>query len=247
MSDYTKTVDFAAKDALASANPAKAAKGTEVDTEYNNISTAIATKFDVNDRNVANGIAPLDAGILVPPANLPVATETAIGALEIGTAAEVNALTATDKIIPPSKLGGGINAHNQTLLGIVDDLHTFVDPNADRVFGWDDTAGAAIGFSFGSGLATSGTVLDVAEAGVDHDTLLNFVANKHIDHAAVTLTGGTGISSTGLGDLTASRTINAEVASETVQGVVERANQAEVDAGTDSTRYISPLTLINTY
>lgn len=46
MSDYTKTTDFAIKDGLATGNPAKVIKGTEHDTEYNNIATAIATKAD---------------------------------------------------------------------------------------------------------------------------------------------------------------------------------------------------------
>lgn len=44
MSDYTKTVDFAAKDALATGDANKLAKGTEVGTEFDNIETAIATK-----------------------------------------------------------------------------------------------------------------------------------------------------------------------------------------------------------
>jgi hypothetical protein len=49
MSDYTKTVDFAAKDALTTGDSAKVIKGTEHDTEFNNIATAIATKYDSND------------------------------------------------------------------------------------------------------------------------------------------------------------------------------------------------------
>ncbi len=43
-------------------------------------------------------------------------------------------------------------------------------------------------------------------AGIDHDSLLNFVTNKHIDHSAVLITAGTGL--TGGGDITASRTID---------------------------------------
>jgi hypothetical protein len=46
MSNYTKSTNFAAKDALASGNAAKIVKGTEIDTEFNNIATAIATKAD---------------------------------------------------------------------------------------------------------------------------------------------------------------------------------------------------------
>jgi len=46
MSDYTKTTNFASKDNLSSGNPLKIVKGTEIDTEFNNIATAIATKQD---------------------------------------------------------------------------------------------------------------------------------------------------------------------------------------------------------
>jgi hypothetical protein len=46
---------------------------------------------------------------------------------------------------------------------------------------------------------------DVLPAGVDHDALLNFVANEHIDHSVVNINAG-GILSGG-GDITTSRTI----------------------------------------
>jgi hypothetical protein len=46
MSDYTKSTNFATKDNLSSGNALKIVKGTEIDTEFNNIATAIATKQD---------------------------------------------------------------------------------------------------------------------------------------------------------------------------------------------------------
>jgi hypothetical protein len=46
VSDYTKSTNFASKDNLSSGNPLKIVKGTEIDTEFNNIQTAIATKQD---------------------------------------------------------------------------------------------------------------------------------------------------------------------------------------------------------
>ena len=46
MANYTKTTNFAAKDALASGNASKVVKGTEIDTEFTNIQTAMATKAD---------------------------------------------------------------------------------------------------------------------------------------------------------------------------------------------------------
>jgi hypothetical protein len=46
VANYVKSSDFAAKDALLTGNPAKIIKGTEIDTEFNNIATAISTKAD---------------------------------------------------------------------------------------------------------------------------------------------------------------------------------------------------------
>ena len=43
MSNYTKTTNFAVKDTLASGNPAKIIKGSEINSEYDAIATAIAT------------------------------------------------------------------------------------------------------------------------------------------------------------------------------------------------------------
>ena len=47
MSNYTKATNFATKDALTSGNPLKIVKGTEINTEFDNIQTAIATKADL--------------------------------------------------------------------------------------------------------------------------------------------------------------------------------------------------------
>ena len=46
MSDYTKTTNFTAKDSLPSGDSGKVIRGSEFDTEFNAISTAVATKAD---------------------------------------------------------------------------------------------------------------------------------------------------------------------------------------------------------
>lgn len=48
MSDYTKSTNFATKDNLSSGNALKIVKGAEIDTEFNNIATAISTKADLS-------------------------------------------------------------------------------------------------------------------------------------------------------------------------------------------------------
>lgn len=47
MSNYTKTTDFAAKDSLPAGNAAKTVRGSELEKEFDEISSAISTKADI--------------------------------------------------------------------------------------------------------------------------------------------------------------------------------------------------------
>ena len=49
MSTYTKTTNFTAKDNLTSGDPAKVIKGSEFDTEFNAIETAVNSKANSNN------------------------------------------------------------------------------------------------------------------------------------------------------------------------------------------------------
>jgi len=49
MSNYTKSTNFAAKDALNSGNAGKIIKGTEINTEFDNIASAITSKAEANN------------------------------------------------------------------------------------------------------------------------------------------------------------------------------------------------------
>lgn len=55
MSDYTQSTFFAPKDLLATGNPNKIVYGSDVDAELSAISTAIATKADVNGDAIGAG------------------------------------------------------------------------------------------------------------------------------------------------------------------------------------------------
>jgi len=58
------------------------------------------------------------------------------------------------------------------------------------------------------------TIGNVVDANINHDALLNFVGNEHVDHTSVTLTAGDGLS--GGGDISANRTFDVDINSETL-------------------------------
>jgi len=55
MSNYSKSTNFATKDNLTPGDPLKIVRGTEIDTEFNNIATAIATKTDNASAAIVGG------------------------------------------------------------------------------------------------------------------------------------------------------------------------------------------------
>lgn len=75
MTDYVKSTNFASKDSLASGNPLKIVKGTEIDTEFNNIATAVATKADLNSPAlVTPSLGTPSAAVLTNATGLPLST-----------------------------------------------------------------------------------------------------------------------------------------------------------------------------
>lgn len=100
MSNYTKTTDFTAKDSLPSGNAAKKVVGSEFDTEFNNISTAIATKADTTALTAVETIA---------NAALPKAGGTLTGNVALNTAVNPTVtIRNTDTSIAASQVVGTI-------------------------------------------------------------------------------------------------------------------------------------------
>jgi hypothetical protein len=200
--NYIQNVSYGPKDDLPEDHPDKFVKGTEFDSEFEEIAAAIATKEDLSNKGQANGYAPLDNSTKVDEEYMYDASDIQKGVAELATSAEAIAGLETDKIITPDTLDDVLTQN----AGVLKDLAGFVDPNGDRILFWDDSADSARGATPSTGLSLSGTTLTTDDSAIVHDNLSGFVANEHIDHSSVQVIAGNGL--TGGGTITASRTLN---------------------------------------
>jgi len=124
MSSYTKSTDFASKDALLTGNPLKVVKGTEIDDEFNAIQTAVNSKADTNSPNLTG-----------TPTSTTAATST--DTTQIATTAfvqqEINAIPAVDlsSLYPVGSIY--MNASNGTNPATLIGFGTWVAFGAGRV------------------------------------------------------------------------------------------------------------------
>lgn len=101
--------------------------------------------------------------------------------------------------------GGDISATRTISLSHLG-IQSLVDPNADRILFWDDSSTATEWLTVSTGLSLTGTNLTTNDSQIVHDSLSGYSANRHIDHTAVSISAGTGL--TGGGDISANRTLS---------------------------------------
>jgi hypothetical protein len=163
MSDYARQHDFNSKTGTT-------IFGSEVDEEFDALLTAVNSKTDESREGSASGIATLDGSALIPagisgtPASgggqLPEASLTALGAVELATSAET--ITGTDALraVTPATL----DAVMENAGGLLGDIKDLADPNADRILFWDDSDGATEFLIVGDGLEISVNTLQLPAA-----------------------------------------------------------------------------------
>lgn len=92
------------------------------------------------------------------------AIATKYDSTDVASQAEAEALTSNAKLITPQRLND-VLVDNGGMLG---DIQALADPNADTVLGWDDSAGAVIGWTVGTGLGTTaGGALEMSHLGFE--------------------------------------------------------------------------------
>jgi hypothetical protein len=114
MSDYTKSTNFATKDNLSAGNSLKILKGTELDTEFNNIATAVATKADL--------ASPTFTGTpTLPTGTIGVTQSTSDDSTKLATTAFVQDIAALvkDALFPVGSIytNSSVSTNPATLLG----------------------------------------------------------------------------------------------------------------------------------
>ena len=116
MSNYTKSTNFATKDALSAGNALKRVKGAEIDDEFNAIATAVTTKSNANNAALTGvPVAPTaSASTNTTQVATTAYTTTAIAAIPAVTAAVVNAL-----VYPVGSIFTTVTAYSASSLATV--------------------------------------------------------------------------------------------------------------------------------
>ena len=112
---------------------------------------------------------------------------------------------------------------NDRIIAITDNASTTTYANNWFKADYTDLVQSVVGQT---GAVTAGQI----ETAVNHDNLTGFVANEHIDHSAITISGGVGLS--GSGDITGNVTIDMDVNGLT--GVTDLADTDKVAVWDDS-------------
>ena len=124
MSNYTKSTNFATKDALSTGNALKRVKGAEIDDEFNAISTAVATKSNAN--NAALTGVPVAPTASASTNTTQVATTAYTTTAVAATAGQVTAAAINALVYPVGSVFTTVTVYSASSLATVMGLGTWV-------------------------------------------------------------------------------------------------------------------------
>lgn len=76
-------------------------------------------------------------------------------------------VSGTETIVELSSPNVSVDATTADILSASAGVISADDLGADKLYGWDDSAGKAIGFTLGTGLSTDGTTINASSVGID--------------------------------------------------------------------------------
>jgi len=232
MSNYTKSTNFTAKDSLPSGDSAKIIRGAEFDTEFNAISTAVATKADT-------------------------ASPTITGTLSATTITASGTITAASLVASGSAAVGSVIFEGSTADAFETTLNV-VDPTADRsillpnksgtVALTSDIPNVSISTKTGTYSMSGSTTLTVTSTAhgfvVGNIVYLSFSSGTAVDGEFTVATAATNSFTVTYGSsLTTSGNVSA---SYSPYGLSRIASMSQVTEGTSTDTFVSPYTLQQT-
>jgi hypothetical protein len=213
---------------------------SQVDSTVSGLQSDINSRIPNSQKGAINGVATLNASGKLTTAQIPaititdtfvVASEVAMLALVVETGdvavrtdlsksfilkgTDPTLLSEWQELLTPTSAVVSVNGQTSVVVLDSDDISQgitnlyFSDELAQDAVGTILVDSSSIDFSYLDGTPSiSATVLP---AGVDHDSLLNYSANEHIDHSTVSVTTVANSGLSGGGDITASRSLVVDI------------------------------------
>jgi len=127
----------------------------------------VTTDFSAKDALATGDSNKLVAGAPVDTelANIATAIATKYDSNDLASQAQAEAETSNAVIMTPLRVANWSDANG----GMIGDIHALADPNADSLLGWDDSAGAVIGYALGTGIQTdvTGIQIELGHLGIE--------------------------------------------------------------------------------
>jgi hypothetical protein len=213
---------------------------SQVDSTVSGLQSDINSRIPNSQKGAVNGVATLNASGKLTTAQIPaititdtfvVASEVAMLALVVETGdvavrtdlsksfilkgTDPTLLSEWQELLTPTSAVVSVNGQTSVVVLDSDDISQgitnlyFSDELAQDAVGTILVDSSSIDFSYLDGTPSiSATVLP---AGVDHDSLLNYAANDHVDHSTVSISTAADSGLAGGGDITATRSLSVDI------------------------------------